>query len=755
MPRTLLPGKPYPLGAHWDGQGVNFALYSEEAAGVELCLFDSREPAMPRESIMLHEVTGFVWHGYIPRLRPGQFYGYRVHGPFEPEKGLRFNPAKLLVDPYAQALAGKVNWEAPVFAYQMGGKDADLTLDTRDDAWGIPKGVVIDTRFDWQGDERPNTPWSQSIIYETHVKGLTMRHPGVPEQLRGTYAGLATPPIIAHLKRLGITAVELQPIHAFLDDKFLVDRGLSNYWGYSTLNFFAPDARYSSVGGGAQVNEFKQMVRALHSADIEVILDVVYNHTAEGSELGPTLSFRGIDNTTYYRLVPDSRRYYMDFTGTGNTPNSRHPQVLKLIMDSLRYWALEMHVDGFRFDLASALARELHEVDRLSAFFDVIHQDPTISTLKLIAEPWDVGDGGYQVGNFPVLWAEWNGKYRDCVRRYWRSDDSQLGELASRLTGSSDLYEDNGRRPHASVNFITAHDGFTLLDLVSYNEKHNQANGEDNNDGANDNYSWNCGAEGPTDDPEILALRERQERNFIATLLLSQGAPMICGGDEIGRTQRGNNNAYCQDNAISWYDWNLDARRQSLLAFTCKMSALRLAHPSLRRRKFFQGRRIRGTDVKDITWLRADGEEMTDEEWATGWVRTVGMRLAGGPIGEVYSDGQPVTDETLLALFNAHWEATPFILPDALPTGGAWETLLDTVDDPLAQLVAEKQAAQAKGSKKKAPKLAALADAATTTATAMQTQSQTGPQVARPRYIPVGKEYQLAPRSLVVLRYVI
>ncbi len=680
--RRLLPGQPYPLGATWDGAGVNFAIFSENASAVELCLFDAVDQRSGYEVLTLGEVTGHVWHGYVPDLGPGQLYGYRIHGPFEPAAGLRFNPAKLLVDPYARALAGTVDWDAPVFAYRMGAEDADLTLDERDDAWGVPKGVVVDNAFDWADDRPLQTPWHQSIIYEAHVKGMTALHPNLAPALRGTYAGLASRPVIEHLQALGITAIELMPVHAFLDDKILLDKGLRNYWGYNTLNYFAPEARYSSSGdGGAQVDEFKAMVKALHRAGIEVILDVVYNHTAEGNQLGPTLSFRGIDNSSYYRLVPDQERYYMDYTGTGNTLNARHPQVLKLIMDSLRYWVTEMHVDGFRFDLAPALARGLHEVDRLSSFFDTIHQDPVLTTVKLIAEPWDVGEGGYQVGNFPVRWAEWNGKYRDCVRKYWKGDDGQAAELAYRLTGSSDLYESNGRKPFASINFVTAHDGFTLHDLVSYDEKNNEANGEGNADGDNDNNSWNCGTEGPTDDPEILALRARQARNFLAMLVVSQGTPMLCGGDELGRTQGGNNNAYCQDNRISWYNWNLDEQERALLAFTRCITALRHRHPALHRRLFFQGRRLHGSDVKDITWLRADGAEVTEEEWQAGWLRTLGVRLAGDAIPEVDAQGDPVVDDTLLLLLNAYWEDVPFVLPPGgADGGGEWQLLMDTTD---------------------------------------------------------------------------
>jgi len=683
LARTILPGKPYPLGAEWDGHGVNFALYSENATHVSLCLFSGTDRDASVETIPLRETTAHVWHCYLPGIQPGQLYGYRVDGPFEPESGHRFNPAKLLIDPYARALAGQVNWEAPVFSYQLGHEQGDLALDSQDDAWGIPKGVVIDPSFDWEGDRLLRLPWNQSIIYETHVKGLTIRHPDVPAELRGTYAGLGCPAITDYLTKLGITAVELLPIHAFLDDKRLLDRGLHNYWGYNTVNFFAPEARYSSSGDmGEQVREFKGMVKALHRAGIEVILDVVYNHTAEGNELGPTLSLKGIDNATYYRLVPDTPRYYMDYTGTGNTPNTRHPQVLKLVMDSLRYWVQEMHVDGFRFDLAAALARGLYEVDHLSAFFDTIHQDPVIATVKLIAEPWDVGDGGYQVGNFPVLWAEWNGKYRDCVRRYWKGDDSQVAELAARLTGSSDLYQNDGRRPTSSVNFITAHDGFTLEDLVSYNDKHNLENGEENRDGTDNNDSWNCGAEGPTENVDILHLRGRQKRNLLATLMFSEGIPMLLGGDEIGRTQLGNNNAYCQDNEISWYDWNLDDRQRALLEFTRRVIAIRKAHPSLHRRKWFQGRRIRGSEVKDLMWLRADGGEMSDEEWDSGWLKTLGMRIGGDALGEVDDHGTPIVDDTLLLLLNAFHEPVPFVLPDAAPSGGRWKVIIDTQTEP-------------------------------------------------------------------------
>jgi glycogen operon protein len=678
MRRTILPGKPFPLGATWDGTGVNFAIYSERAEGVELCLFPERGNGHQEEKIQMRERTNHVWHCYLPAVRPGQLYGYRVHGPYDPSQGLRFNPAKLLIDPYALAIANAVDWKQANFPYQLGHPDEDSAKDESDNAQGMPKGIVVTPYFDWEQDRAPKIPLNDSIIYEVHVKGFTQLHPDVPEELRGTYAGLASRAAITYLKKLGVTAVELMPVHDFLDDKRLVDMGLRNYWGYNTTNFFSPAARYASSGDlGGQVNEFKSMVKALHREGIEVILDVVYNHTSEGNHLGPMLSFRGVDNTTYYRLVSDNPRYYMDYTGTGNSLNVRHPQVLKLIMDSLRYWVCEMHVDGFRFDLAAALARELHDVDRLSAFFDVIHQDPVISQVKLIAEPWDVGEGGYQVGRFPVLWAEWNGRYRDTVRRYWKSDDGQLSDLAYRLTGSSDLYEREGRRPSASINFVTAHDGFTLNDLVSYNQKHNEANGEENRDGTNDNYSWNFGAEGPTDDPEINELRERQKRNMLATMLLSQGVPMICGGDEISRTQQGNNNAYCQDNEISWFHWDLDERRRALLEFARKLICLRREHPNLRRRKFFQDRSIRHSDARDIVWLRPDGQEMAEEEWTQGWVRCLGLMLNGETIDHIDENGEPMIDDTFLLMLNCHHESILFYLPPG-PRNTPWEIVIDT-----------------------------------------------------------------------------
>ncbi|MBX6340832.1 MAG: glycogen debranching protein GlgX [Thermomicrobiaceae bacterium] len=684
MRRKVLPGRPFPLGATWDGEGVNFALYSERATSVTLCLFDDPRE-MERERIPLREVTAHVWHGYLPGVQPGQLYGYRVDGPYEPAAGLRFNPNKLLIDPYARALQGAVDWSAPVFGYRLHDEEMDLSFDERDDAWGVPKGIVVHPYFDWEGDRPPGIPWHRSIIYEVHVKGFTARRPDIPPELRGTYAGMADPASIQYLKELGVTAVELLPVHAFLDDGHLVERGLRNYWGYNTINYFSPEARYASAGdAGGQVNEFKRMVKELHRAGIEVILDVVYNHTAEGSELGPTLSFRGLDNPTYYKLVPEHERYYMDYTGTGNSLNVGHPQVLKLIMDSLRYWVLEMHVDGFRFDLAATLARELHDVDRLAAFFDIIHQDPVLSQVKLIAEPWDVGEGGYQVGNFPVLWTEWNGKYRDAIRRFWRGDAGLMAELGFRLTGSSDLYQDDGRRPYASINFVTAHDGFTLNDLVSYAEKHNEANGEGNRDGTDDNLSANYGVEGPTDDPAIVAVRERQKRNFLATLLLSQGVPMLLGGDEIGRTQHGNNNAYCQDNEISWYDWEIEGPCLELLEFTRRLIRLRHAHPNLRRRKFFKGRRIRGSDVRDLTWFRPDGRDMTAEDGDSSTMRTVGMRLGGEALDEYDRRGEPVTDDTLLILLNADPAPVPFTLP-AVRRGIRWRVLIDTNRPDLAE----------------------------------------------------------------------
>jgi glycogen operon protein len=675
---TVLPGRRSPLGASWDGQGVNFAVYSQNAGAVEVCLFDADDPLRETGRIRLREVTAHVWHGYVPGLKPGQLYGYRIDGPYEPERGLRFNPFKLLLDPYAKAVAGKVDWTQPVFGYALGSPGADLDRDERDSSAGIPRAVVLDDRYDWEGDRTLRTPWHQTVIYEAHVKGLTARHPQVPPELRGTYAGVAHPAVIEHLQSIGVTALELLPVHDFVDDNYLLEKGLKNYWGYNTLNYFSPDARYSGSGDrGGQVREFRDMVKALHRAGIEVILDVVYNHTAEGNHLGPTLSFKGIDNPTYYRLTADNPRYYMDYTGTGNSLNARNPQVIKLVNDSLRYWVQEMHVDGFRFDLAPTLAREEHGVDRLSSFFDVIHQDPVLSEVKLIAEPWDIGEGGYQVGNFPVLWTEWNGEYRDSVRSYWRSDPGTVSELGYRLTGSSDLYGDDGRHAYASINFVTAHDGFTLHDLVSYDEKHNEANGEDNRDGHGHNLSHNFGVEGETDDPGVVAEREKQKRNFIATLLLSQGVPMICGGDEIGRTQGGNNNAYCQDNEISWHDWELDERGEDLLEFTRRVATLRREHPIFRRRRFFQGRTIRGSELEDIKWLRPDGQEMDDDDWGTHFVRSFAMLLGGNAMMEWNDQGEHVTDDDFVLLFNAAADPVEFTLPGA-PRPTRWQVALDT-----------------------------------------------------------------------------
>ncbi len=666
------PGKPYPLGATWDGEGVNFALFSEHAEKVELCLFDS-SGRRELHCITLKEQTDQVWHCYLPEARPGLLYGYRVHGPYDPSHGHRFNHHKLLLDPYAKQIKNDLKWSDSHFGYRIGHAKEDLSFDRRDSAPGMLKGIVIDPAFSWGADQPPRIPWHQSVIYEVHVKGFTKLHPEVPPALRGTYAGLATAPVINYLKRLGITAVELMPVHSFVDDRVLIEKRLRNYWGYNTIGFFAPEPRYSSSG---TISEFKTMVKTLHSAGIEVILDVVYNHTAEGNHLGPTLSFRGIDNSVYYRLMPDNARYYRDYTGTGNTLNMRHPRVLQLIMDSLRYWVLEMHVDGFRFDLAATLASELHEVDRLGAFLDIIHQDPVLSQVKLIAEPWDLGEGGYQVGKFPVGWAEWNDRYRDAIRSYWKGDGGIIGELAYRITGSSDLYARSGRRPYASINFVTAHDGFTLHDLVSYNEKHNEANGEDNRDGTDNNRSWNCGVEGPTDDPAVNALRSQQQRNFLATLFLSQGVPMMLSGDSIGHSQQGNNNAYCQDNELSWIHWNLGEAEQELLAFTRRMIALRKSHPVFQRRNFFQGRSIKGAGIKDIHWLMPNGHEMTDEEWNKESARCLGVFLSG-KLEEQAERGEPVTDQDFLLLMNAHHEAIPFLLP-APPTGVGWVALIDT-----------------------------------------------------------------------------
>jgi isoamylase len=674
---TVWPGNAYPLGATYDGGGTNFALFSEVAEKVELCLIDD-DGAESR--ITVDEVDGYVWHAYLPTVTPGQRYGFRVYGPFEPAAGHRCDPSKLLLDPYGKAFDGDFKFGPALFSYDMAAPDSD-TLPMIDSLGHTMTSVVINPYFDWQSDRAPRTPYYETVIYEAHVKGMTQTHPGIPEELRGTYAGLAHPAIIDHLKSLNVTAIELMPVHQFMHDGRLLELGLRNYWGYNTFGFFAPHNQYASHRQpGAAVAEFKTMVRTLHEAGIEVILDVVYNHTAEGNHLGPTINFRGIDNTAYYRLVDDDPRFYKDFTGTGNSLNARHPHTLQLIMDSLRYWVTEMHVDGFRFDLAATLARELHDVDRLSAFFDLVQQDPVVSQVKLIAEPWDVGEGGYQVGNFPSLWTEWNGKYRDTVRDYWRGEPATLGEFASRITGSSDLYEATGRRPSASINFVTCHDGFTLADLVSYNEKHNEANGDDNRDGESYNRSWNCGVEGPTDDPEILALRARQMRNFMASLMVSQGTPMIAHGDEIGRTQLGNNNVYCQDSELSWMDWSLVDKNADLLAFTRKVTTLRKDHPVFRRRRFFEGEPIRsGEQVRDIAWLTPAGREMTHEDWGSEFGKSIAVFLNGDAIPEPDARGERVVDDSFLLCFNAHDQAVEFVMPHG-HYAQQWTAELDTTE---------------------------------------------------------------------------
>jgi isoamylase len=667
------PGRPYPLGATVRDEGTNFALYASEADAVELVLLD--ESGAMLAAYDLGEQTDLVWHGFVPRVGPGTRYGFRVHGAYDVDHGLRHNPHKLLIDPYARAISGSVKWGPEVFGYVWG--EGDDQVSEVDSAQQMPHSVVVDGQFDWSGERRPDVPWSDTLIYETHVRGFTMRHPGVPEELRGTYAGLAHPAAIEHFTTLGITSVELMPVHHFVDPLHLVDQQLTNYWGYDSVGYFAPESRYSSTGhNGEQVVEFKQMVKALHSAGLEVILDVVYNHTAEGNELGPTLCFKGIDNRSYYRLVEDNPRFYYDVTGTGNSLNAGSPATLQMIMDSLRYWVSEMHVDGFRFDLASALARQFYDVDKLSAFFDIIHQDPTLAHVKLIAEPWDVGEGGYQVGNFPVRWAEWNGKYRDCLRDYWRGQVAGVGELAYRLTGSSDLYADDGRSPFSSINFVTAHDGFTLRDLVSYNDKHNEANGEDNRDGADDNRSWNCGAEGDSDDPKVLALRARQQRNFIASVVLSQGCPMLVAGDDIGRTQNGNNNAYCQDSEISWLDWsNVD---QPLLEFTQRVIRLRGEQPVLRRQRFFEGQVGRGQQRKDVAWFDDGGVEMTEAQWDDESRRSLAMLLNGDEIPDHTDEGRRIHGDTLLVILHSHHQDMSWHLPRGW--GDHWEVLLDTAD---------------------------------------------------------------------------
>ncbi len=679
------PGSAYPLGATFDGSGTNFSLFSEVAERVELCLFDA-EGIETR--VDLPEVIGYCWHGYLPDVGPGQRYGFRVHGPWDPANGHRCNPSKLLLDPYATVITGQLRWDEAVFPYRF--DDGPDAMSESDSAPFMAKCVVADAQFDWEGDARLRRPWHETIIYETHVKGLSATHPDVPEHQRGTYVGLAHPAVIEHLQGLGVTAVELMPVHYFVHDKHLLDRDLRNYWGYNSIGYLALHNEYAAEQHAERaVQEFKQMVKKLHAAGLEVILDVVYNHTAEGNHLGPMLSFKGIDNAHYYRLTDDAR-YYMDYTGTGNSLNMRHTHALQLLMDSLRYWVQEMHVDGFRFDLASALARGLHDVDRLSSFFDLIQQDPVISQVKLIAEPWDVGEGGYQVGNFPPVWTEWNGKYRDCVRDFWRGEEQTLGEFAARFTGSSDLYEGTTRLPYASINFVTAHDGFTLRDLVSYNDKHNAENGEENRDGEDHNRSWNCGVEGPSDDPEVNALRNRQRRNFLATLLLSQGVPMLSGGDEIGRTQGGNNNAYCQDNEVSWYDWeNVD---EDLLAFTRRLIQYRHDHPVFRRRGWFQGRPIHGSEVDDIAWFTIEGQRMEEEQWGESHAKSLAVFLNGATIPNPNVRGEPVTDDVFLLLFNAHHEPLPFTLPNA-GWGETWLKEIDTdrgfVDDDVSVAAGE------------------------------------------------------------------
>jgi glycogen operon protein len=672
----LWKGLAYPLGATWTGEGVNFALFSEHATAVELCLFDrlgERETACVRFT----ERTNHVWHGFLPDVKPGQLYGYRVHGPYEPARGHRFNPNKVLIDPYAKAIAGRVDWSDEMFGYTIGHAEEDMSFDARDNAERVPKAIVIDASFSWNGDTRPNRPLHETVIYEMHVRGFSQLWEAIPEELRGTYAGLASSEAIDYFKRLGVTAVELLPVHHYITSKHLIDKGLTDYWGYNTMGFFAPEAAYSSAGDmGGQVAEFKRMVKMLHAAGLEVILDVVYNHTAEGNHLGPTLSFRGIDNASYYRLVGDNPRYYMDYTGTGNTLNVPHPRVLQLVMDSLRYWVTEMHVDGFRFDLAPALARELHEVSRLSSFFDVIQQDPIISQVKLIAEPWDVGEGGYHVGNFPALWAEWNGKYRDTVRSYWKGDEGRMGDLAFRLCGSADLYQSSGKTPTASINFVTSHDGFTLRDLVSFNAKHNEANGEDNRDGDNNNHSWNCGHEGLDAPEDVQTLRRRMLRNFFTTLLLSQGVPMIRGGDEYGASQQGNNNAYCQNNEISWLAWNRDEHAQRLSDFVARLIRFRLQHPIFHQPHFFKGHDLRGIGLKDLTWINADGNEMTDDAWSAGFAKVLGLMLCGDALDLRAFTGEPITDGTFLLWFNAHHEDFEVNMPS--PANVRWRLLIDT-----------------------------------------------------------------------------
>jgi glycogen operon protein len=686
-PMRVWRGNPYPLGATWDGMGVNFALFSEHATGVELCLYDSDEAATERHKIQIRERTNQIWHCYLPEVRPGQAYGYRVHGPYEPQHGHRFNPAKMVLDPYARAITGQIRWDDTVFGYRLGGEREDLEPDHANSAGAMPKCVVVDPTFAWGDDRRPAVPWNRTLIYECHVKGMTIRHPEIAERLRGTYLGLCSDPILEHLLSLGVTAVELLPIHHFVNDRHLVERGLTNYWGYNSIGFFAPDARYATAAYGNQVYDFKTMVRTFHAAGLEVILDVVYNHTAEGNHLGPTLCFKGVDNVAYYRLHPDDSRFYYDFTGTGNSLNMRHPRTLQIIMDSLRYWVTDMHVDGFRFDLAPVLARELFEMDRLGSFFDIIQQDPVLSQVKLIAEPWDVGPGGYQIGNFPVGWAEWNGEYRDTIRRFWKGEPRQIPDVASRLSGSADIYQWTQRSAYASINFVTAHDGFTLHDLASYEQKHNEANGENNQDGHSDNVSRNWGAEGETSDPAILDARWRAMRNFIATLAFSQGIPMLSHGDEIARTQRGNNNAYAQDSEISWVDWELDERRKELLAFTRKVFAIRHLHPVLRRRTFFRGEVVDHSGVKDLAWIRADGREMSADDWQQESAHAIGMLVHGEATDETDDRGRLICGDTMLLVVNASPDPVRFTLPAVESANsdderqrrpGMWTLLIDT-----------------------------------------------------------------------------
>ena len=672
---TIYPGDPYPLGSYWDGKGVNFALYSHNAEGVELCLFNKALGEKETDKIKFTERTHDIWHAYIPGIKPGQLYGYRVSGPYDPSNGHRFNPAKVLLDPYSKAICGNLEWDDTLFGYEIG-KD-DLTMDTRDNAILAPKSAVIDEHFEWEGDKPPKIAYHNTIIYEAHVKGLTKTFPGIPDEIRGTYAALAHPAVIGYLKKLGITAIELMPVHQSIPERHLVEEGLTNYWGYNTIGFFAPGVRfYSGKEVGGQVKEFKTMVKELHKAGIEVILDVVYNHTAEGNQMGPTFAYKGIDNSEYYRLA-DDKRFYFDYTGTGNTLNARLPNVLMMIMDSLRYWVLDMHIDGFRFDLAAALARELHDVNRLSAFFNIIYQDPVVSQVKLIAEPWDVGEGGYQVGQFPPGWAEWNGKYRDCMRDFWRGADSVLAEFAERFTGSSDLYKNDNRNPTASINFMTAHDGFTLQDLVSYNDRHNEANKEGGKDGAQDNRSWNCGVEGPTEDKDIIALRNRQKRNFLVTLMLSQGVPMLLAGDESGNTQFGNNNAYCQDNEISWIDWNKEDKE--LMEFTAQLIQFRKSHPVFARKQWFKGRPVRARGLADIGWFLPEGTEMAEEHWNTDYAKSLGIFLFGGGLNTVDQEGRPIVDDSFYILFNGHDGELDFKLPVS-KYGKAWKKVWDTAN---------------------------------------------------------------------------